>query len=131
METIYRISSDNSFTNSNEVIVIESNAPSSDIPYFVLILNENGKLIVKNEFVARNENIGLQRVTDNISLKIGEKTGRIYELETFSNIKRDDVLNSIYLYIKKIFISDEKKNNNASLSYVILRKTFSKLKKDE
>ena len=131
METIYRISSDHSFANSNEIIVIESNVPSSDIPYFVLILNENGKLIIKNEFVARNENIVLQRVTDNISLKIGEKTGRIYEFDTFSNIKRDDVLNSISLYIKKNFTSDDKKYINASLSYLILRKTFLKLKKDE
>jgi hypothetical protein len=131
MEIIYRISSDTAFVNSKEVIVIESNAPSSDIPYFVLIQNENGKLIVKNEFVARNEELELQRVTDYISLRIGEKTGRIYEFETFSNLKRDDVLNSINLYIKRKFLPDDKKFNNASLSYLILRKTFLKLKKDE
>jgi len=131
METTFRISSDNSLENRNEVIVIESNAPSSEIPYFVLIHSENGKLIIRNEFVHRSEEVGLQKVTDNITLRIGEKTGRIYQFETFSNIRKDDVLNSISIYIKKKFISDEKKTNNAFLSFLILRKTLLKIKKNE
>ena len=104
MEATYRISSDNTLINYDDIIVIESNLPSSDIPYFTIIIDENGKLIIRNEFVIRNEHIESQRITNSISLKVGEKTGRIYEVDTFSDIKKEDVLNSINSFIKKSFI---------------------------
>lgn len=127
----YRVSSDISLVNTNGVIVFLSDAPSSEIPYFVLITKENGKLIVKNEFVNRDESIEIQRVTANISLKIGEKTGRIYEIKAFLSIKRNDILTSMILYINKSFSLNEKKFKNAFLSYQIIRTLFLKLEKEE
>jgi len=128
METIIRVSADKLSYSEDDVVVIQPTIPPSEIPYFVIISNNDGKISIKNEYLPRNEHVIHVDSSSNITIYYGEKSGRVYEVITNSSIRKSDIINSITNFCKKITSSDVQNRFalNLRLTSSILKRSITK-----